>query len=63
MQFIVGIATALILAFALGITIGWGLLPMLIAFGKAQPLCAFAPLREQILSQPITIPPGNRDWL
>ncbi len=33
MQFVAGIAVALILGVVLGTTIGWGLLPMLIAFG------------------------------
>ena len=33
MQFIAGIAVALIVGFLMGITVGWGLLPMLVAFG------------------------------
>jgi hypothetical protein len=33
MQFIAGIATALVIALIMGITVGWGLLPMLVALG------------------------------
>ncbi len=33
MQFVAGIAVALIVGFLMGITVGWGLLPMLVAFG------------------------------
>lgn len=33
MQFVAGIVTALVVAFLMGLTIGWGLLPMLVAFG------------------------------
>jgi len=33
MQFIAGLATALVIALIMGITVGWGLLPMLVALG------------------------------
>ena len=33
MQFVAGIATALIVGFVMGTFVGWGLLPMLVAFG------------------------------
>jgi len=33
MQFVAGIATAILVALVMGIFVGWGLLPMLVALG------------------------------
>ena len=33
MQYAAGVVVALIVGFLMGITVGWGLLPMLVAFG------------------------------
>ena len=33
MQYLAGIAVSLIVGFLMGITVGWGLLPMLVTFG------------------------------